>query len=214
MRALAISVALLCGCAGSISQSASSHPQSLQASIARTMLEARDAIDRYGETAEAMHAIQESLRKLATEPGLDEFDELEALHGGSAMAAMPLATEGDSGITLFIVRFAANNSTRVHDHLAWGVIHVLHGRDNYIAWRQSNETEAVEKRAITLEPGESTYWLSPPNDIHSQESLDADVWELIVAGKNLMSPIVTDHRHYYEPAASKAGEAVARQHSS
>ena len=209
MRALAISVALLCGCAGPVSQSASSHEQSLQASITRTMLEAREAIDRHGETAEAMHAIQESLRELATAPGLDRFDELEALHGGSAMAAMPLATEGDSGITLFIVRFAANNSTRVHDHLAWGVIHVLRGNDNYIAWRQSNETEVVEKRAITLEPGQSTYWLSPPNDIHSQESLDSDVWELIVAGKNLMSPVVTDHRHYYEPAGSNAAGAMA-----
>ena len=173
------------------------------------MLEARAAIDQHGVTAESMRIIEVSLRSLAKEPGLDEFDELEALHGGSAMAAMPLATEGDGGITLFIVRFAANNSTRVHDHLAWGVIHVLHGRDKYVEWSQTSETEAVAKRETTLERGQSIYWLSPPNDIHSQKSLDSDVWEIIVAGKNLMAPIVTDHRHYYEPTGANAADGPA-----
>ena len=181
----------------------SSRQKSLQEAIDKTIVEARQAIDLHGETAEAMGAIEESLRKLAEKPGLKQFAELKALHGGIAMAAKPLASEGEDGITLFIVRFQANNTTRVHDHLSWGVIHVLEGRDKYVQWTESNENGAQIKSEIILKSGQSTYWLPPPNDIHSQESMNAEVWEIIVAGKNLMSPIVTDHRHYYEPEGLK-----------
>lgn len=167
------------------------------------MVKARKAINRHGETDEAMRVIEESLQKLAENPDLKEFAKLEGLHGGTAMTAQPLASEGDNGITLFIVRITANNATRIHDYTLWGVIHVLDGRDKYIQWTKVDDHRARWKSEVTLEVGQSIYWLPPPYDLHSQESLAANVWEIIISGKILMSHNVTDRRRYYEPIGVK-----------
>jgi hypothetical protein len=206
--------ALLYGCAVHPERKPDvSEVNSVQAAIDQAMAEAHQAIDKYGETESAMSAIEIALVKLAGVPGLKEHADLSALHGGSSMSAKPLASEGDDGITLFLIRFAANSSTPVHDHLTWGVLHVLEGQDRYIEWERMDDgtvpdtAELSVKRELTLNPGESVYWLPPPKDIHTQESLDSVVWELVIAGKNLMASPVTHHRHYFDPESNRVEKA-------
>ncbi|MDX1479676.1 MAG: hypothetical protein R3301_18315 [Saprospiraceae bacterium] len=178
------------------------------------MAESRDALEKFGVTEDAMRAIQKSLAKLAGQGNLKDLVDLDEIHGSSSMTAAPLASDGENGITLFIVRFAAESTTPVHDHLTWGVIHVLEGRDRYIQWERTDDgsseghAELRVKKEQILMPGESVYWLAPPEDIHSQETMDEEVWELVIAGRDLMSEGVTHHRHYYDPAASTVSKAI------
>jgi predicted metal-dependent enzyme (double-stranded beta helix superfamily) len=196
---------VLCACASSPREGGSSHrPDSLQAAIDEAMAESRRAIDELGETPAAMARIQGALDRLARVPGLRERASMGELHRSSSMQAGILASEGEEGITLIVVRFAAGSTTPVHDHLTWGVVHVLEGRDKYVEWRRvddgtdSARADLHSEREIVLGPGQSTYWLGPPADIHSQEALDGDVWEIVMAGKNLLGSIVQDHRHNFD----------------
>lgn len=210
-------ILLMFGCAGPPqSKSEAGSDDALQIAIEETMSEARSAIDQFGETDEAMTTIQAALAKLARQPGLKDRADLDELHGSSSMAAAALASEGENRITLFIVRFAANSSTPVHDHLTWGVIHVLEGRDRYIQWERLADGTAHDRAELRvksdriLEPGQSVYWLAPPNDIHSQESLSSVVWELVLSGKNLIADGITQHRHYFDPKTGRVTKAKAQ----
>ena len=215
MRHITIGVILfLCGSAVHTEDEPQDEPvgspaDALQVAIDETMDEARRAVDRFGETDEAMTRIQEALAKLARKPGLKERADLTEIHVTPSTASAALASEGDDGITLFVGRSAANTSTPVHDHLTWGVIHVLEGRERYIQWERMDDGTAPGTAELrvryekTLEPGQSAYWLAPPNDIHSQESLDSMVWRLTLTGKNLMAEGVTDHRHYFDPETGR-----------
>ena len=180
-------------------------PDSLQVAFDETITTARRAIDKYGVTDSAMIRIQAALAQLASKPSLKDRDRFQKLHGGAGVTASMLASEGEDSISLFIARFDTGHATPVHDHLTWGVIHVLEGRDRYIQWEyryrdgDSSRAEIRQVKEMVLEPGGSTYWLPPPHDLHSQEGKGMPVWELVLAGRNLLSRNVIDHRHYYDP---------------
>lgn len=182
---------------------------SLQVAFEATISAARQAVNKYGVTDSAMMQIQSALAKLASKPSLKERAKYEHLHGSAGANAALLASEGDDGISLFIARFNSGQATPVHDHLTWGVVYVLEGRDHYIHWepkygeKDSSHTELQVAQESILEPGSSVYWFGPPHDLHSQEAKGAAVWELVLAGKNLLSPLVIDHRHYYDPKTGR-----------
>lgn len=180
-------------------------PDSLQAAFDETIVAARRAIDKYGVTDSAMLEIQTALAKLASKPSLKDRDQFQNLHGGAGVTASLLASEGDDGISLAIARFDTAHATPVHDHLTWGVVHVLEGRDHYTTWDRkyadgdSSHAAIRLVKEMTLESGGSTYWFPPPHDLHSQQGMGEPVWELVLTGRSLLSPNVIDHRHYFDP---------------
>ena len=182
---------------------------SLQAAYVETISTARKAVNKYGITDSAMTQIQAALAKLAAKPSLKERAQYQHLHGSAGANAAMLTSEGEDGISLFIVRFDSGQATPVHDHLTWGVVHVLEGRDLYMHWeprysgKDSSQVELRIARESILEPGSSVYWFGPPHDLHSQEAKGATVWELVLAGRNLLSPLVLEHRHYYDPKTGR-----------
>lgn len=177
----------------------------LQAALESTLGEAERAIERFGVSDSAMVRIQAALARLALEPALKDGVTLQQIHGSPRSNSSVLATRGDHGLSLFLSRFESGHATPVHDHQTWGVLHVLEGRDHYVQWSASahadDSTHAEIRRAlgVILVPGASVYWFPPPHDLHSQEALDGVVWELVLAGKNFLSPRVLEHRHYFDP---------------
>lgn len=184
-------------------------PDSLQAAFDETVASARRAIDKYGVTDSAMVEIQAALAKLASKQSLKDRDQFQKLHGGAGMTASLLSSEGDDGITLAIARFDTGHATPVHDHLTWGVVHVLEGRDHYIKWEReykdgdSSFAEVRQAGEMFLEAGGSTYWFPPPHDLHSQQGIGAPVWEIVLSGRSLLSRNVIDHRHYFDPKSGR-----------
>ena len=216
MRLLVVSIAVvsLLGCQSK--QRNNTSEAQLTAAIDRAMADARLALSEHGETDAAMKKIQAALARLATVPGLRERAKLGPLHGAATMAAGKLASDGEDKISLFVGRLAANTTTPVHDHLTWGVLHVLEGRDVYVPWQRidsagdPHRAELRRMEPLTLEPGQSTYWLGPPRDIHSQQTGPNDVWELIVTGKNVLGEGVTLHRHYFDPDSGRVTGSADR----
>ena len=216
MKIIAILCAMtaLCGCQ---SKRPDHDPAArLTAAIETAMTDSRLALKELAESDAAMKRIQTTLSRLATVPGLRERAQLHHLHGSTGMAAGKLASDGDDQISLFVVHFAANTTTPVHDHLTWGVLHVLEGHDVYVPWQRidaATEPHRAELRQLvplTLEPGQSTYWLGPPHDIHSQQTGRSDVWELVMTGKNVQGEGVTRHRHYFDPDSGEVSGSAAR----
>ena len=195
---------LLVSSAVAADKEATTTPDSLQAAFEEAIVAARRAINTFGVTDSAMTRIQAALAKLASKPALKDRNQFQKLHGGAGVTASLLASAGDDSISLSIARFDTGHATPVHDHLTWGVIHVLEGRDQYIQWESkyadsdSSHAEIRRVRELTLESGGSTYWFPPPHDLHSQQGIGMPVWELVMAGKNLLGRSVLDHRHYYD----------------
>ena len=95
----------------------------VQEAINETMAEARRAVDELGVTDAAMKRIQAALGQLAQAPGLKDRPDLSGLHGSTTTKAVVLASEGDDGLTLILVRFTAAAPTPIHDHGTWAVAH-------------------------------------------------------------------------------------------
>ena len=189
---------------------------SLQAAFEQTIAVAQQAINTYGVTDSAMARIQAALAKLAAMPSLKERAKLQHLHGSAGANAALLASKGNDSISLFVARFDTGQATPVHDHLTWGVVHVLEGHDHYSSWepkygdKDSSKAEIRITKELDLAPGSSVYWFGPPHDLHSQEARGETVWELVLAGKNLLGASVLDHRHYFDPKTGRVTHAVPK----
>jgi hypothetical protein len=161
--------------------------------------EASAVIGRLGPSKEAFDAIAEELRSLAKRPGLVSEERLQNLHG--ATAAATIIAEGEDGSALMLARFPAENPTPVHNHDSWAVICVVEGRDRHIKWERTDdgsvegraEIHIVEERE--LEPGDVEFLDEPPGDIHSQQGIDGDAWELVYFGSNPLPKT----RTYFDP---------------
>jgi 3-mercaptopropionate dioxygenase len=202
-----LAMATLCGCQSK--QADQRSEGELTTAIETAMADARLALQEHGESEAAMEKIRVTLARLANAPGLRERAKLRPLHGATTMTAGKLASDGDDLLSLFVGHFAAHTTTPVHDHLTWGVLHVLEGRDVYVPWQRigpASDPHRAELRRLeplALERGQSTYWLGPPRDIHSQQTGSSDVWELIMTGKNVLGDGVIRHRHYFDPDSGR-----------
>jgi predicted metal-dependent enzyme (double-stranded beta helix superfamily) len=216
MKWLIVSIAIASLLSCQSKQGGQKSDAELTAAIDRAMADARLALSEHGETDAAMKKIQAALARLATVPGLRERAKLGPLHGATTMTAGKLASDGEDKISLFVGRLAANTTTPVHDHLTWGVLHVLEGRDVYVPWQRvdaANDPHRAELRRmepLILVSGHSTYWLGPPRDIHSQQTGPNDVWELIMTGKNVLGDGVIRHRHYFDPDSGRVTGSADR----
>jgi len=183
-----------------------------------------DAIDRFMDDAASLVAeggpngdtfagIAEELRRLGERLGerlgsvVD--DRLGGLHGSSASASI-VGEHADSSV-LMLVRFPANAPTPVHNHNSWGVVFVARGRDRYERWERLDDgsdpshadLRLAEERV--LEAGDAVWFDGPPQDLHAQQGIGGDAWELVYFGRN---PNVAPRAYFdtttgnvtYEPA--------------
>ncbi len=188
------------GCVGS--HHGDSH--SVNAAIDETMAEARRTVAELGVTEEAMQRIEVLLARLAAVPGLQGHGELREVHGG-AVASAVLRSDGNDGLTLILARFQPGITTPIHDHGTWAVIHVLEGQERYKHWdrlddgRDPQHAELEVKYERVLGPGDSVHWFQPPEDIHSQETLEQVTWELILFGRNPLHGTL----QYFDPSTGQ-----------
>ena len=132
------------------------------------------------------------------------------MKGGEGAASTILA-EGRDGSVLMLARFPPDAPTPVHNHNSWGVVCVIEGRDRYVAWRRLDdgsdprhaEIEVVEERE--LDPGDVVWFDPPPQDVHSQQGIGGDVWELVCFGRNPNR----EPRAYFDPASGAVTYASA-----
>jgi predicted metal-dependent enzyme (double-stranded beta helix superfamily) len=123
------------------------------------------------------------LRPLAADSALVDPSRLAALHDSSA--GFSILGRGNRGSTLMLARFPADAPTPVHNHNSWGVICVIRGRDRHILWAREDDgsqpgrarLRLVESRE--LGPADILWFPDVPGDIHSQQGIGGDAWELV-----------------------------------
>lgn len=188
---------------------AAAETELLQVALSEALNDATRAINHFGVTDSAMTQIQASLARLGAHLSAKDHAGLQQIHGSPKSNAAVLASRGEDSVTVFLSRFEAGHATPIHDHQTWGVLYVLEGRDHYTSWHadfaDGDSSRATPRivRDTVLGPGSSIYWFPPPGDLHTQEAVSDIVWELVLAGRNFLSPTVLPHRHYFEP---KTGE--------
>ena len=98
--------------------------------------------------------------------------------------------EPDGTLALMLARFPHEAETPVHNHNSWGVVCVVAGRDRYLAWRRRDDgsrtayAEVEVESEHVLNPGDVVHFAAPPQDLHSQQGIDAPVWELVFFGRD------------------------------
>ena len=136
-----------------------------------------------GPGPDTFASVGSMLRPLAADPTLADPSRLTALHDSSA--GFTILGHGPRGSTLMLGRFPAEAPTPVHNHNSWGVIHVVRGRDRHILWARDDDgsqpgrarLRVVESRELS--PGDTLWFPDVPDDIHSQQGIGGDAWELV-----------------------------------
>ena len=169
--------------------------------VADFMVHARDLLAD-GVNEESLDAIGHLLAEVSREPDFIPQTEMKTLHGGGATSAV-LQSDPD-GLTLMLGLFSPKAETPVHDHNSWGVACVVQGKDHYRHWHRDGEGRLRVLYEKELEPGSFVTWLDPPHDIHSQQGIGEEAWELVLFGKNTM----TIPRNYYNPETGEVRTAL------
>lgn len=213
LRTVILIFLMLPGIACSQEHSETATVDSVQQIIDEALVRSRSAIDKFGTTDSAFIAMQNILSDLALIPHIKTRGKMKELHGNSSMSRAMLASESDSGISLYLSWFGKGASTPIHDHLTWGVIRVLEGKDKYTHWKRatdnaSGETVVIKTNEQIIKAGESVYWLGPPDDIHSQQAVDGEVWEMVMTGRDLSSAYVNQNQQRFD---AKTGRMIPKK---
>jgi predicted metal-dependent enzyme (double-stranded beta helix superfamily) len=167
---------------------------------------AEDLRAEHGPGAETFAGVGTLLRRLGADSTLVDPSRLATLHDSSA--GFTLLGHGDAGSTLMLARFRADAPTPVHNHNSWGVICVIRGRDRHILWAREDDgsqpgraqLRIVESRE--LGPGDVAWFPEAPGDIHSQQGIDGDAWELVYFARDP----TTRSRLYFDPDREQVEE--------
>jgi predicted metal-dependent enzyme (double-stranded beta helix superfamily) len=152
------------------------------------MVDAQSLLEEHGATDAGFAAVGGLLRRLAKEPDLISHDRLAQLHGSGATAT--ILARGRRGEALMLARFPAEAPTPIHNHNSWGVLCVISGRDRHIGWGRLDDESTPGQAQVTrlqereLGPGDVLWFGPPPQDIHSQQGIDGDAWELVFFGRD------------------------------
>jgi 3-mercaptopropionate dioxygenase len=139
-----------------------------------------------GPTPAAFEAVGDLLRRLARQPEMLRDTMMSELHG--AGAGFTILSRGTDGSVLMLAWFPAESPTPIHDHNSWGVVCVVEGRDQHIAWRRLDDGSRPGQARIEiaddreLGPGDVVWLGPPPQDIHSQQGLGGAALELVYFG--------------------------------
>jgi predicted metal-dependent enzyme (double-stranded beta helix superfamily) len=160
---------------------------------------AEDLVVEHGPSRHAFARIEHILRDLGADSGLVNEARLAVLHQSSA--GFTILGHGMRGSTLMLARFPADAPTPVHNHNSWGVICVIRGRDRHILWARDDDgsvrgqarLRVVDSRE--LGPGETVWFPDAPDDIHCQQGIGGDAWELVYFARDP----TTRSRLYFDP---------------
>ena len=167
---------------------------------------AEDLVAEFGPGREAFARIGVLLRPLAADPNLIDASRVAALHDSGA--GFTILGHGGGGSTLMLSRFPADTPTPVHNHNSWGVIYVIRGRDRHILWaREDNGDQPGRARLRIVEsrdlgPGDTLWFPDAPDDIHSQQGIGGDAWELVYFERDP----TTRSRLYFDPDRERVEE--------
>ena len=167
---------------------------------------AEDLLAEQGANPDAFGRVGSLLRPLAADPKLVDPSRLAALHNSSA--GFNILGHGDAGSTLMLARFPANTPTPVHNHNSWGVICVIRGRDRHILWaREDDGSQPGKARLRVVESrelgrGDTLWFPDVPDDIHSQQGIGGDAWELVYFARDP----TTRSRLYFDPDRERVEE--------
>ena len=167
---------------------------------------AEDLLAENGPGADTFARVGSLLRPLAADPNLVDPSRLAALHDSSA--GFSILGHGKGGSTLMLGRFRADAPTPVHNHNSWGVICVIRGRDRHILWAREDDgsqpgrarVRVVESRELGV--GDIAWFPDVPGDIHSQQGIGGDAWELVYFR---IDP-TTRSRLYFDPDHERVEE--------
>jgi len=167
---------------------------------------AEDLLAEQGPNPEAFRRVGSLLRPLAADPKLVDPSRLAALHNSSA--GFNILGHGDAGSTLMLARFPANTPTPIHNHNSWGVICVIRGRDRHILWAREDDGSQPGKARLRvvgsreLGRGDTLWFPDVPDDIHSQQGIGGDAWELVYFARDP----TTRSRLYFDPDRERVEE--------
>ena len=167
---------------------------------------AEDLLAEHGPNPDTFGRLGRLLRPLAADPKLVDPSRLAALHNSSA--GFTILGHGTAGSTLMLGRFPANAPTPIHNHNSWGVIYVIRGRDRHILWsREDNGSQPGRARLREVEsrelgPGDIAWFPDSPDDIHSQQGIGGDAWELVFFARDP----TTRSRLYFDPDRERVEE--------
>jgi predicted metal-dependent enzyme (double-stranded beta helix superfamily) len=167
---------------------------------------AENLLAEHGSGAESFARIGALLQPLAADSNLVDPTRLAGLHDSTA--GFEILGHGDAGSTLMLARFPADAPTPVHNHNSWGVICVIRGRDRHILWAREDDgsqpgrarVRIVESRE--LGPGDLAWFPDAPADIHSQQGIGGDAWELVYFARDP----TTRPRLYFDPEHERVEE--------
>jgi predicted metal-dependent enzyme (double-stranded beta helix superfamily) len=171
--------------------------------------DAAQVVAQAGATVRAFGRIGDLLRRLSEQPDLLSQASMSALHGSGS--TFTILAEASDGSVLMFARFPSEAPTPVHNHNSWGVARVIKGRDRHILWRRTDdgskqgraELEVVDDRV--LEVGDWVFFGPPPDDIHSQQGVEAEAIELVYFGRNpTLQP-----RLYFDPILKTVEERAS-----
>jgi len=167
---------------------------------------AEDLLAEHGPGAESFARVGALLQRLAVDSNVVDPSRLAALHDSSA--GFSILGHGDAGSTLMLARFPADAPTPVHNHNSWGLICVIRGRDRHILWAREDDgsrpgqarVRVVESRELGA--GDIAWFPDVPDDIHSQQGIGGDAWELVYFARDP----TTRSRLYFDPDHERVEE--------
>jgi len=177
-----------------------------ESDLAQFFRAAEDLLAEHGPGAETFARVGSLLRPLAADPQLVDASRLAALHNSDA--GFTILGHGAAGSTLMLARFPANAPTPVHNHNSWGVICVIRGRDRHILWAREDDGSQPGKARLRvvesqeLGQGDTLWFPDVPDDIHSQQGIGGDAWELVYFARDPN----TRSRLYFDPDRERVEE--------
>jgi len=169
---------------------------------------AEDIVAERGPGVESFARVGALLRPLAADSNLVDPSRLAALH--DSRAGFSILGHGEAGSTLMLARFRADAPTPIHNHNSWGEICVIRGRARHILWAREDDgsqpgraqLRIVESRELGL--GDVAWFPDPPGDIHSQQGIGGDAWELVYFARDP----TTHSRLYFDPDRERVEERL------
>ncbi|MDN5934379.1 MAG: hypothetical protein L0I24_25450 [Pseudonocardia sp.] len=101
--------------------------------------------------------------------------------------------------------------TGIHDHLTWGALLVVQGRDRYQRFDRDGDGGVTLGCAHCLAAGDVLWWDAPPGDVHRQCGLDGGALELLLSGAPPQAPRITTFADP-ESAGGIAGDLASAFH--
>jgi 3-mercaptopropionate dioxygenase len=161
----------------------------LSISAAASPEDACDAIQpRFAELLADSAWLPEEYRQSAPASGM-----------GGGIGQWLLFRAGDRSLSLFSLVVPPGAGTPVHDHLAWGLVGLYHGRqDEEIYAERDGRLELLERRALTR--GDFYALIPPRDDIHRVRTTSPDTSVSIHLLTNDTGCI---WRHTYDPDSGR-----------